>query len=489
MVNWFRVAQRATDTRVWLKVAIIALLLLSEAFIGMAGRGILPLPLPPTALMLAPLALCLAAIFLLRLELGIAVTMLAFLFPLTVFSYASFSFGVMPFLVLLLFALYLARAVVKERRFALSAPGSLPLLLLAGVSLASVAYAYAVQDPRVPHGREWSQGHWWIGYQAMGIFLFAYTWAIYIVAANGLRSKGWLWAVYACALLVCAWVVIVPLPGYLATFRGLGQLLAGERLIESASGTAAMILALLSLALLLYVRRPAVRLAAGLLLALSLLNLVLSYFLNTWLGFLAGATVLLLRRSKRTFLIWLVALLLLAALGAELFMLIYQDRFSDPNQGDTLRLEIWRDTLRVWQKRPLLGVGNANLAAYYLTYGTGRRPAWVLMGKAHPHNTYLGILAENGLLGLACVLWLIAAFVRALWRGMDGVADEGLQGLAAGALAVFVAGATTAFFASGLLPIYSSGGAGAGNLDGMAFTWILYGLGVAATRVGRWTSA
>ncbi|MBN1979705.1 MAG: O-antigen ligase family protein [Anaerolineae bacterium] len=492
MLGWFRVAQRAADASAWLKAVIIALLLLAEAFVGLAvvGRLPLPLPLPPTVLMLAPLALCLVALFLLHFESGIAVTVLAFLSPLTVFSFASFSFGVMPFLVVLLFALYLARAVVKERRFALGAPGALPLLLLVGVSIASVAYAYIAQDPRVPRGREWSQGHWWVGYQAMGVFLFAYTWVVYVVAANGLRSKGWLWAVYGCALVVCTYVVVIPLPGYVAAFRGFGQLLSGERLTESASGTAAMLLALLSLALLLYVRRPVVRLVAGLLLALALLNLVLSYFLNTWLGFLAGAAVLILKRSKRVFLIWLVVLLIAAVLGAELFLLIYQDRFKDPQQGDMLRLEIWRDTLRVWQKRPLIGVGNANLAAHFLVYGTGQTPGRILRGKsAHPHNIYLGILAENGLLGLACMLWLIAVFVRSLWRSMDNVDDEELQGLAAGGLAVFVAGATTALFASGLLPIYSAGGAGPENVNGMVFTWIIYGLGVAATRVERWMSA
>jgi O-antigen ligase len=487
VTNWARVAQWFIDPRTWLRIGIIALFFLAEAFIGLAWRGILPLPLPPTALMLMPAAVCLVALFLLEFELGIALTILSFLFPLTVFSFGSFKFGVMPFLVLLLFVLYLVRGLVKEKRIGLDAPGALSLLLLVGVSLASVAYAYAVPDPNLARGKDWTQGHWWIGYQAMGIFMFAYTWIVYVVAANGLRSKTWLWVVYACAILVCAYIVVKPLPGHLSHLGDLAKTFtSGQRLMESASGSTAMLLALLTLPLILYLRRPAIRLLLGILFALALFNLLVSYFLNTWLGFLAGVTVIALKHSKKAFLLWLLILAITAVLASSFFLLIADQRFSDAGQGDLRRLDIWADLIRVWLKRPIVGVGNANLPSYFLVYGTGRIPVRVaLLGQTHPHNTYLGILAENGLLGLGCVLWLIVAFGGGLWRSIDGMADEGLRGLAVGALALFAASATTAMFAQGLVPIYSAGGAGGENISGMAFMWIIYGLGLAATRVAR----
>jgi O-antigen ligase len=477
------------DSHTWIRCGIIALFFLAEAMAGLAWRGILPLS--PKVLMMVPVAVCFLALFLLRFELGIALTVFSFLVPLSIVSFGSFSFGPMPFLVLLLFALYLATGLVKERRTVLRAPGALPLLLLVGMSLASVAYAHVAPDPHVGHGRDWSQGHWWIGYQAMGVLLFAYTWVVYVVAANGLRSQGWLWAVYLCAVAVCTYVVVAPLPAYLAGFRGFNQLFReGGRLLESASGTAAMLLAVLSLAVILYTHRWQARLLFVTLFLLALLDLFLSYFLNTWLGFLAGAAVLLLKRSRRAFLIWLMVCLLVAVLAADVLLLIREQRFSAPGQGDLRRLDIWANLVQVWLKRPVLGVGNANLPSYLLAYGTGRIPARVaLLGQAHPHNTYLGILAENGLLGLGCMLWLILSFVRALWRSIDRMAADALRGLAAGSLALFVAGATTAMFAGGLLPIYSAGGAGSGNVNGMALVWILYGAGVAATRVGRCTPA
>jgi O-antigen ligase len=485
-MSLFRGIQRKVGGGTWLRAGVVAVFFLAEAFIGLARCGIVPLPLPPTALMLVPVAVCLVALFLLQLELGIALALASFLVSLTVFSFGSFSFGPMPFLVLLLFALYLARGLVRERRVELQAPGAPALLLLVLVSLASVALAYVAPDPNLARGRDWSQGHWWIGYQAMGIFLFSYTWIAYVVAANGLRSRHWLWVAYGCAVVVCAWVVVRPLPGYFANLKGLGQILtAGGRLEESASGTAAMLLSLLTFSLLLYVRRPMLRLALGGLLAVSLLNLLISYYLNTWLGFLAGAAVVVLKRSRKTFLLLVLGLLIAGILAADLLAMIHEQRFSAPGQGDLRRLEIWSDALRVWLKRPLLGVGNANLATNFLAYGSPGVSYWVTIGKTHPHNTYLGILAENGLLGLGCVVWLVVAYVGGLWRSIDEVVDEPLQGLAVACLAVFVAGATTAMFASGLLPIYSAGGAGGSNVNGMAYTWLLCGLGVAATRVGR----
>jgi O-antigen ligase len=488
---WAKDAWRRAEGNAWLKGTVIALFLAAEAFIGLAGWGIVPLPLPPTVLMLAPVSVLLVLLFLLRLELGIALVVASFVAPLTVFSFGSFSFGPMPFLVILLFGLYLARGLVKERKLQFGAPGALPLLLLVGVSLASVAFAYVVQDPHLPKGRDWVLGHWWIGYQAMGIFLFAYTWMVYVVTANGLRSRTWLWAVYACAVAVCTYVVVAPLPEYLASLKGLAQVFTPDgRLQESASGSAAMLLALLTLAVLLYVRRPALRLALGGLFAAAVLNLAVSYYLNTWLGFLAGAAVITVKRSRKTFVLFGLSLLTVAVLAADLLLLIQEQRFSTPGVGDLRRLDIWANCIMVWLKSPVVGVGNANLASYFLAYGTGRVSARVaLLGLAHPHNTYLGILAENGLLGLGCVVWLVLAFAGSLWRSVDEVTDDSLQGLAVGCLAVFVAGATTAMFASGLLPIYSEGGAGGSNMNGMAFTWILCGLGIAAARVGRCTSA
>lgn len=490
MTSWMGVTQRIASGHVLLRACIVVLFFLAEAFIGLVWRGIVPLPLPPTALMLVPVAICLVALFLLQLELGIALALASFLVSMTVFSFGSFSFGPMPFLVLLLFALYLARGLVRERRIELQAPGAPALLLLVLVSVASVALAYLAPDPNLARGRDWTQGHWWIGYQAMGIFLFVYTWIAYVVAANGLRSRHWLWAAYGCAVVVCTWVVVRPLPGYFANLQGLGQILAGSgRLQESASGSTAMLLALLTLGPLLYVRRPVLRLALGGLLAMALLNLLISYYLNTWLGFLAGAAVIILKRSRKTFVLLVLGLLIAGVLAADLLAMIHEQRFSTPGQGDLRRLEIWSDTIQVWLKRPLLGAGNANLATNFLAYGSPGAKYWVTIGKAHPHNTYLGLLAENGLLGLGCVVWLVLAYVGSLWRSIDAVVDEPLQGLAVACLAVFVAGATTAMFASGLLPIYSAGGAGGGNVNGMAFTWVLCGLGVAVTRVGRCSSA
>ena len=79
---------------------------------------------------------------------------------------------------------------------------------------------------------------------------------------------------------------------------------------------------------------------------------------------------------------------------------------------------IWTATLRMIAARPLIGQG---LGTYVVEYPHYRLPEYFLRPKAtnvtdHAHNELLETAAEQGLIGLAALLWLWAA---ALGRGVS----------------------------------------------------------------------
>lgn len=77
----------------------------------------------------------------------------------------------------------------------------------------------------------------------------------------------------------------------------------------------------------------------------------------------------------------------------------------------SLRVVYLRNTLELIAARPLLGYGTGAFSEAYGRHVAGRTGLEGL--PAHdPHNQYLNIATENGLLGLAVFLWFLAAALR-----------------------------------------------------------------------------
>jgi hypothetical protein len=76
----------------------------------------------------------------------------------------------------------------------------------------------------------------------------------------------------------------------------------------------------------------------------------------------------------------------------------------------TSRLEAWRIVAEIVKVNPLLGLGPANY--YWYT------PLFPILGwyvTFNSHNNYVDIVAQTGLLGLACFLWFAWAVGRLAW--------------------------------------------------------------------------
>jgi len=155
----------------------------------------------------------------------------------------------------------------------------------------------------------------------------------------------------------------------------------------------------------------------------TLAGLLLTFTFGAWLA-LAGATALLIfiidrkRRWKLLGAAVLVLVIVSALLVAgPLRPFVFEKAFGN-NIGslawDTLsRLDAWTFAVQTWWAHPLVGVGIGNYEILEYAHETIHSP-WG-EGGSTPHNTYLYLLAESGVIGLIGMLAIMfGTLVRSL---------------------------------------------------------------------------
>ncbi|MET8687281.1 O-antigen ligase family protein [Streptomyces sp. NPDC004732] len=202
-----------------------------------------------------------------------------------------------------------------------------------------------------------------------------------------------------------------------------------------------------ALALAFRPHAPRQRSAAVVCAGLLTVPLALSFSRGAWIATAAAcAAVLLLagvRRAGRVLLAGAAAaVVLVAGLGVGSAML--QERLSSitqvtdtPDQSVTDRYTMWAASADMWRERPVTGVGlkgfpdhrdsHASLALSSGSDTAGAGSAFVRQPLLSPHNMYLLVLSEQGLLGLGTLAgsWaaLLVCAVRRWQRqraGRDG---------------------------------------------------------------------
>lgn len=106
-------------------------------------------------------------------------------------------------------------------------------------------------------------------------------------------------------------------------------------------------------------------------------------------------------------------------------------RFSFEQGGDfELRLNVWKDTLRIAQDFPVTGTGLNTYSIATLVYPMSDTTShW-----SAAHNDYLQVLAEGGLLLGVPVLALMFIFVREVRRASAGTSHDRVRWIRAGAV-------------------------------------------------------
>jgi O-antigen ligase len=163
--------------------------------------------------------------------------------------------------------------------------------------------------------------------------------------------------------------------------------------------------------------------------------LLQTWWFSGWLPSLIVAAVLIFIRSRTAFTAVLAtAGLIVAVRWDAVYTAVWGTTVS---KGDLTRLDIWQQSLDLWQKHPLLGTGPAGYAVYFQNLYLGSRFSF------STHNNYMDVLAETGALGALIFAVFLLTFVWAGWqarqRWRQGFEGAYAQGAFAGLLGLIVA--------------------------------------------------
>jgi O-antigen ligase len=148
-------------------------------------------------------------------------------------------------------------------------------------------------------------------------------------------------------------------------------------------------------------------------------------------------------------------------------------------QGGTGRSDLWKVGWRMFEDEPIHGIGSGNFpisSIHYLVQpGVIERDDFIISTPKVAHNTYLQILAELGIVGLALFLTIIyfaisSALKAARWFGRNG--DTQMELVARGMIVALIGILTADFFIS--------------EMYGKQL-WLMMGLGPALYGVARRT--
>jgi O-antigen ligase len=375
-------------SRFWLRASILAgVLCMSVA---------LPLRFGPDRLilLLGLLVACAGVLLFLRLpELGLVTLIVNGLISPSPSLPGGLNFAVLH--LLLLIGLWLLRFIVRGRDFqVVPSRANLPLVAMIGVAILSFVVG------QLPWFRQAS--HAPLDAQIGGLLVFILAAGAFWLVANQIKDLRWLermtWTLILLgALFVIGWVT------------PLGQVTS--RLFPVGATANAIFwtwLAVMSFsqALLNDNLRWPWRLLAGAICVLTMyVAFVLQYdWKSAWLPPMAGLAAVFIARWPRFGIMMAIA----CYVPAELMT---ADAIASDEYSYSTRIDAWLIVLNMIKTNPILGFGPANY--YWYT------PLFRIRGyavKFNSHNQYLDILAQTGILGLACVLWFFAEIGLIGWR-------------------------------------------------------------------------
>jgi O-antigen ligase len=167
--------------------------------------------------------------------------------------------------------------------------------------------------------------------------------------------------------------------------------------------------------------------------------LAFTYVRGAWLGFAAGAVVVVAGLGRRGLIAATVMILVVLGLGLGLPTVRARlQTIGDPNNDTTRdRMAMMIVGFEIVRTHPLVGIG---LDGVKRVYPSLVPPEGMRRSTSHLHNTPLQIAAERGVIGLAAWLWIFVAFFRragAVWRRLPEVAADD-RALVLGSLAAVV---------------------------------------------------
>lgn len=279
-----------------------------------------------------------------------------------------------------------------------------------------------------------------------------------VAMAVAQQSRAWIWIAAAFVAGVCMTAALGLAFSYESASINEAPRLAGTA--QEPNELAAILVAALVLAaaLALSARTVLGRLASASAAAFCLPCLALTASRGGAVALAAALVAVVVLAGRRRLLIGSVVTIVVGVLVVGFVALAppgVQARFSD--ESGTGREELWTVAGRMIADNPMLGVGTGNFRSRSIDYlvapGVIAKDEFIVSTPYVPHNVYLEVLSETGVVGLVLFMGLLAACLSAFVRaGLDfEAAGRPRTGVLARAFAVATVGLLAAdLFASEL---------------------------------------
>lgn len=367
---------------------------------------------------IALLGLALIALALYRLEWGMIILVLSTLvLRFSIPTGTGTPLVASLLLTALLTGVWIVRMILEDKRLHwLPSPVNVPLLGFVATSVFSLVWSDLWHDPLV---YLWDYSFFvWVRAGALAAIVLSP--AALLLVANRFRDERWLKVLVG---IFCAAGTV----GIVAAIAQLSLPLLNLR------GLFPMWVVSLALSQALFNRelkdryRWALGLLAGAWFANSFGRGII--WLSGWLPALVAILIVTFLRSRRLFLLLIVAGLLFVVIRWDYFheAVVVQSQ----REGDFGRLDAWAVNWRVTKDHLFLGTGPAGYAAYYMSLFP--------QDALSTHSNYVDILAQTGLVGTAFFVWFLVAMGATARRAWQRVPREGFfQALAVGCIGGYV---------------------------------------------------
>jgi O-antigen ligase len=192
------------------------------------------------------------------------------------------------------------------------------------------------------------------------------------------------------------------------------------------------------------------------------LGVIMSFGREAWIGLFLALFVMIALRTRK----WSVLLVVLVPFVLLLIPGI-SDFFNPEKTYGSDRVKIWQDAITIWLKSPYMGVGAGNFQFFDRVYGSDK------VGVAH--NQYLQMLAETGIQGLLCLIWILVAVGVKVLKIFNAARSPLGKSIALAYIGYYVSILFGGFFTGIFIPSAAAGG-GTGPFVAASCRWLLLGL-------------
>ncbi|MFH1336116.1 MAG: O-antigen ligase family protein [Candidatus Zixiibacteriota bacterium] len=140
------------------------------------------------------------------------------------------------------------------------------------------------------------------------------------------------------------------------------------------------------------------------------LSLIFSYARSAWLGAVTGMLIFGFLQGKKFALLFTLGII---ALCLAVFVIepTSWDRIKEislsKDKTESTRIRLWQTSLNMIKDKPIWGIGLGNFGQLFNRYKVEGR----YDNYSHPHNDFLNVAVNSGLLGLLAYLYLWAVFL------------------------------------------------------------------------------